>query len=135
MRPYTPRYPNAPQVDVIEASDEIVSGGRFVANAPAAQVVIPASASNATSLDCSKGTVFTFTPGENTTITPKNLAPGQRLSIHFTAATNVTVTFGSPFLSTGTLAMGATPGKVFVVVFECDPTGAALREVSRTAAM
>lgn len=136
-RPYTPRHPNAPQVDVIEASDEVVSGGRFVRNAPAASVVIPVSASNATSLDCSKGDVFTYVPTENTTITPKNIAPGQRISIQFTTSgtSSFTITFGTGFLTTGTLATGTTNAKVFVVCFEADPSGSSLRETSRTTAM
>ncbi len=134
---YTPRYPNSQQFTALEAETEVVANTRFVRNAAAANVVIPVSASNATSMDCSKGDVFTYVPTENTTITAKNIAPGQRVSIQFTTSgtSSFTITFGTGFLTTGTLATGTTSAKVFVVCFEADPSGTSLKETSRTTAM
>jgi hypothetical protein len=47
--------------------------------------------------------------------------------------TSYTLTFGTNFKSTGTLATGTTTAKVFVITFVYDGTN--LNEVSRTAAM
>lgn len=95
--------------------------------------VVPVSASNAVSLDCSKGDVFTYTVTENTTITPINVAPGQFLTLIFQATSSSrTITFGAPFKSTGTLATGTDATKTFTVSFVGD--GTSYHEVARTAA-
>lgn len=112
---------------------ELYITGRVV---KAAQT-LPVSASNATTMDCSKGDVWTYTPTESTTITPINLAPGQRVSlIILTSGTNsYTLTFGTPFKVTGTLASGASDGKYFVISFITNGAGTVLAEESRTTAM
>jgi hypothetical protein len=95
--------------------------------------VLPASASNATTLDCAKGDVWTYTVTEDTTITPINLAPGQRVTLIVQAtATSRTLTFGSPFKKTGTLVTG-TASALFVIEFVSDGTN--LCESNRTAAL
>ena len=55
------------------------------------------------------------------------------LIILTSGTTSYTMTFGTGFKSTGTLATGTTSGKVFVVKFISD--GTTLNEVSRTVAM
>lgn len=95
--------------------------------------VLPVSASNATTLDCSAGDVWTYTVTENTTITPINLAAGQMITLVIQAtATSRTLTFGTPCKTTGTLATG-TASALFTITFISDGTN--LSEVSRTAAL
>ena len=86
-------------------------------------------------LNCALGDVFTLTPGEAENISASNLTAGQRVSIIITTsgASSYTLTFGTNFKSTGTLATGTSTGKVFVVSFVSDGTN--LNEVSRTTAM
>lgn len=112
----------------------IIVGTRIVRTAVEA---IPVSASNATTLDCSTADIFTYTPTEATTITPINLAPGQKVTIIFltSGSSSYTVTFGTPFKATGTLASGTSDGKYFVVEFTTNPAGTLLIESSRTTAM
>lgn len=125
---------NKPKMQDLRVIDTFEVQKRIVKSATP---VIPVSASNATTLDCSKGDVWTYTPTEATTITPINLAPGQRITIHFltSGTTSYTVTFGAPFKVTGTLATGTTSGKYFAVSFTCNSAGTLLIEDSRTTAM
>lgn len=94
------------------------------------------SSSNAIAMDCSLSDDFTHTPTESTTITPSNIQANQLITFNFlTSGTNsYTITFGSPFHSTGTLASGASDGKTFIVVFKGNSGGTAAYEVSRTTA-
>lgn len=130
---YTPD-PSAAKLDTANVAKDVIVGQRLVKTA---SNTIPASASNATTLDCSKGDVWSYTPTEATTITPINLAPGQRITIHFltSGTSSYTVTFGSPFKTTGTLATGTSDAKYFAVSFTCNSAGTLLIEDSRTTAM
>ena len=118
----------------IKAAKEFIVGTRVVRTAVAA---IPVSATNATTMDCSLADIFTYTPTEATTITPTNLAPGQRITIVFltVGTSSFVVTFGAPFKTTGTLATGTTAARYFILEFVADPTGTILVESSRTAAI
>lgn len=95
------------------------------------------SSSNATTMDCSLGDDFTYTPTESSTITATNIQPNQLVTILFlTSGTNsYTMTFGTGMHSTGTLASGVTSARYFVVQFKGNAAGTALFEQSRTTAM
>lgn len=95
------------------------------------------SASNAIAMDCSQSDDFYHVPTENTTITPSNIQANQLVTIRFTTSgtNSYTMTFGSPFQSTGTLASGATSARTFMLVFKGNSDGTVLSEVSRTTAM
>lgn len=95
------------------------------------------STSNASTMDCSLGDDFTYTPTESATITATNMQPNQLVTILFlvSGTANYTVTFGTGMHSTGTLAMGATSARYFVVQFKANAAGTALFEQSRTTAM
>jgi hypothetical protein len=75
------------------------------------------------------------TPTGNATYTTTVPAAGQRrtLIILTSGASSFTITFGSGFKPTATLATGATTARVFVVSWASDGTN--LYEASRTAAM
>lgn len=80
--------------------------------------------------------VQTLTPTQNMSLTA--LAPlisDSILTIVITTSgtTSYTLTFGTNFKSTGTLATGGTSGKVFTISFVCD--GVNFNELSRTTAM
>ena len=80
--------------------------------------------------------LFTLTPTGDITLNANNAAgPGRRASIVLTTSgtTSRTITFGTNFKSTGTLATGTVSGKVFTVEFVSDGTN--FNEVSRTVAM
>lgn len=89
------------------------------------------------SLDCSKGGVFTLSQTDGTagTINASNVTDGEHivLVVTTTGTTGETLTFGTNFTTTGTLAVGVVSGKKFVVNFVAD--GGKLIEVSRTTAM
>lgn len=81
--------------------------------------------------------LFTLTPSADETInvTKTNLVAGRfyTIVITTTGTTSRTITFGTNFKKTGTLATGTSDAKVFVVNFIYDGTN--LCEVSRTTAM
>lgn len=87
-------------------------------------------------LDAALATNFTLTPGEDETINASNIKAGQDVFILVTTSgvTSRTITFGTGFTSTGTLATGTVDAKKFVIHFRAFADGA-LVEVSRTAAM
>jgi hypothetical protein len=87
------------------------------------------------SLDASLGDIFTLTPGEDETIAVTNQAAGQEivLVIHTSGTTSRTITFGSGFKPSGTLATGTVDSKYFVLKFFSDGTNA--YELTRTAAL
>lgn len=87
------------------------------------------------SLDPTLGGCFTLTPIQSCTINAASVnAKNQKLVLIITTSgtSTFTITFGTHFKSTGTLATGATSAKVFVVVFEGD--GVNYNEASRTTA-
>ena len=77
----------------------------------------------------------TLTPGQDETINMSNVTAGRLYSLAITTSgtTSWTLTFGTNFVSTGTLATGVTSGKRFTVLFV--GVGSALWEVARTTAM
>jgi hypothetical protein len=80
---------------------------------------------------------YSLTPAHTATInlTKTNCVIGRQYHFIITTSgtTSYTLTFGTNFKSTGTLATGTTTAKVFVITFVYDGTN--LNEVSRTAAM
>jgi hypothetical protein len=81
------------------------------------------------------GDFFTLTPGEDETLNVTGGSTGQILCLLVTTsgATSRTLTFGTNFVSQGTLATGTTTAKRFMVKFLFDGTN--FIEMSRTAAM
>lgn len=87
------------------------------------------------SLDPALGDVFTTAPTGDMTINAASGLLGSRVSVVVTTAntTSRTLTFGTDFKTTGTLATGTVASKVFTISFIGDGTN--LNEVSRTTAM
>jgi hypothetical protein len=87
------------------------------------------------SIDASLSDVYTLTPGEDETISITNGAAYQPITLIIltSGVTSRTLTFGTGFKSTGTLATGTSTGKYFVIEFICDGTNC--YEKSRTTAM
>jgi len=79
--------------------------------------------------------LFTCIPAGNITLNAMNAPVGQRIALVVTTAgtTSYTITFGTNFKTTGTLATGTVTAKVFVVNFVGDGTN--FNEISRTTAM
>lgn len=128
----------------------LVVGGLAVASAPGATptsvvsstgAVSPVytttalSATSPSTLTQTAGDIFTVTPNATLTINATDLVANKRCTIIFltSGTTSYTVTFGTNFKSTGTLATGTTSARYFVVQFVSDGTN--LYEVSRTTAM
>jgi len=86
-------------------------------------------------MNCNLANRFTLTPGEDEAITPSGGYAGQTVTLEVitSGATSFTLTFASPFKSTGTLATGVTTAKKFIVEFYNDGTD--LLETRRTAAL
>lgn len=87
-------------------------------------------------LDASQGSLFTLTPGQTCTINATNPVAGHEIALAITTSgtTSYTLTFGSGFKTTGTLATGAVSARTFVIRFVCFD-GATYVESGRTAAM
>lgn len=109
-----------------------IANGAVVGAAQATVVTLTAGATPA--IDATLGSLFTLTPGEDETITVTGGVSGEDLTLRVltSGATSRTLTFGTGFSTTGTLATGTTTAKVFVVRWVHD--GTQFREVSRTAA-
>ncbi len=86
-------------------------------------------------IDPTIANIFTLTPGEAETINALSVVKGQRLTLVITTSgtSSRTLTFGTNFKTTGTLATGTSDGKVFVIDFVSD--GVNYNEVARTTAM
>jgi hypothetical protein len=86
-------------------------------------------------LNASLSQVFSYTPTQSATINATNVSAGSVVYIVITTSgtSSYTITFGTNFKATGTLATGVADGKVFTVTFVSDGTN--LNEVSRTTAM
>lgn len=100
--------------------------------ADAIVVLTPASA---ISVDPTLGGLYTLVPAGSETLNMASVpAKHQRLVLVITTSgtSSFTITFGTGFKSTGTLATGTVSGKVFVVVFDCD--GVNFNEASRSTA-
>jgi hypothetical protein len=87
------------------------------------------------SLNPALGDVFTTAPSGDMTINASSALLGSRVSIVVTTpnTTSRTLTFGTNFKTTGTLATGTVASKVFTISFIGDGTN--LNETSRTTAM
>lgn len=81
------------------------------------------------------GDIFTLTPAGNDTLNMQAVRPGQEITFVITTngTTSYTLTFGTNFKSTGTLATGTVSGKVFTITFRSD--GVNYNEVARSTAM
>jgi hypothetical protein len=85
-------------------------------------------------LDATAGSHFTLDASSTGSINCASVGQGELfIIITANAAGTKTITFGTGFKSTGTLATGASAGKIFVVKFVSD--GTQYCEVSRTTAM
>lgn len=93
------------------------------------------AASGGAAIDPTLGTVFTVTPTASETLTASSapIAALVCLVVTTSGTSSFTLTFGTNFKSTGTLATGTTSGKVFTVTFMGDGTN--MNEVARTTAM
>lgn len=97
--------------------------------------LVYAGISGSTIIDPGKGDVHEITPTGNTTYTISSFRPGQNLIlvIRTVGASSWTITFGTGFRATGTLATGVTTAKTFVLEFICCQDQ--YIEMSRTVAM
>ncbi len=113
----------------------VVDANRNVIAKRISSAVSAITAGSTPTLNCALGDVFTLTPGEAENISASNLTAGQRINLVITTSgtSSYTLTFGTNFKSTGTLATGTVSAKVFVISFVSDGTN--LNEVSRTTAM
>lgn len=86
-------------------------------------------------LDASGASVFEIAPTADLTLSIANAIRGQRISIvvRQTTTTSRTITFGTGFKATGTLATVTTADRAFVMDFIKGSDG--VMEVSRTAAI
>lgn len=109
----------------------IANGAVVGASRETVAVLTPASTVN---IDASVANVFTLTPGQAETLNVTGGLSGERLTLVVTTSgtSSYTLTFGTGFSSTATLATGTSDAKVFTVSFLHD--GTAFREVARTAA-
>lgn len=104
--------------------------------AAAGQAATAVAAGSTPAIDSSLADIFTWTPTVDSTITITPQITGQRLSLIVTHDTTVnapTLTFGTGFKTTGTLATATVPSKVFALTFVSD--GTSYTELSRTTAM
>lgn len=85
-------------------------------------------------VDCSKGNIFTLTPAQNATLNATNVQNDEQyqLVVSTSGTTSYTLTFGTNFHASGTLATGTVDAKTFVVNFVS--IAGTLVETGRTAA-
>lgn len=102
---------------------------------PAAVLVYAALANGTAAMALGTNDAVKVTPTGNVTLTTTVPAAGKHVHVLILTAgsSSWTVTFGTGFKPTGTLATGVTAARVFVVAFISD--GSSLYEASRTAAM
>jgi len=100
-----------------------------------AQTVVPVTSASTIALDTTLGGIFTLTPAHTATINAASVIAGREIVLVITTSgtSSYTLTFGTNFKSTGTLATGTSTGKVFVIRFVSDGTN--WNETSRTTAM
>jgi hypothetical protein len=103
----------------------------FIGNATSV-VTLPASGGSA--INPLASSVFTITPTATQTLTASagNAGDEVTLFVYTSGVTSYTLTFGTGFKSTGTLATGTTTAKQFSIQFISDGTN--LCEVGRTTA-
>lgn len=96
-------------------------------------VALPATGGGA--MNASGSSVFSLTPTATETLTATVVPAGSEATIVVTTSgtTSYTITFGTGFKSTGTLATGTVSAKVFTIQFMSD--GVNMNETGRTVAM
>jgi hypothetical protein len=94
-----------------------------------------AHANGTTAMALGTNTVVKVTPTATATFTTTVAAAGSRASVIIVTSgtTSYTITFGTGFQTTGTLATGTTTARTFVIEFISD--GTTMIEASRTVAM
>lgn len=109
-----------------------LAGGAVDSNSLLVAATLTAGAT--VSVDPTAASVASLTPAQNETLNAVNVQDGQLyvLVVKASGTTSYTLTFGTNFKSTGTLATGTVDAKTFVVTFV--GVGTNLVEVSRTAA-
>ncbi len=101
-----------------------------------ADAIVALTPSATIALNPALGGEFTLVPGASCTINASSVnALAQEITVVITTSgtSSYTVTFGSNFKSTGTLATGSSSAKVFTLTFKSD--GTKYNEISRTTAM
>jgi len=100
-----------------------------------AQTVVPVTSASTIALDTTLGGIFTLTPAHTATINAASVIAGREIVLVITTSgtSSYTLTFGTNFKSTGTLATGTANAKIFVIRFVSDGTN--WIETSRTTAM
>ena len=100
------------------------------------EVVSALTPSATISLDASLGSYFILTPDQTCQINATGAKAGQSVSLAITTSgtSSFTLTFGTNFKTTGTLATGPLTAKVFVINFSCFD-GITYVETGRTTAM
>lgn len=131
---------NAIDLGGINLSVQSIQAGVSAPNGSASGPILSSAitaltATGTASLDPTKGTIFSVTPTGTLAINAASLQPGGEIVIVVTTsgASSYTITFGTNFKSTGTLATGTSSGKVFTICFACD--GVNWNETGRTTAM
>ena len=111
----------------------IIAGGAVVGEL--VQTVTALTAGSTVTVDCSKGNVFTLTPAQAEAVNATNVTNGEKVVINVltSGTSSYTLTFGTNFVTTGTLATGTTSAKNFIIEFVS--VGGNLIEVARTTAM
>lgn len=120
---------------VSKTSGKIVAGA-VIGDAGAADASITTlSRTGNQALDASGNSYWSIQPNGNLTLTITGGFTGQKITILVEQlhTTSRTVTFGSGFKPTGTLATGTTASRMFVMSFVHDGTN--FYETSRTAAI
>lgn len=109
-----------------------IAGGAVVGTLREAIAVLTPGATPA--IDASAASIYTLTPAEAETISVSGGTSGEtlRLIVTTSGSTSYTLTFGTGFKSTGTLATGTTTAKQFIVTWVHDGTN--FVETARTAA-
>jgi hypothetical protein len=94
-----------------------------------------AHANGTTAMALGTNTVVKVTPTATATFTTTVAPAGSRASVIIVTSgvTSYTITFGTGFQTTGTLATGTTTARTFVIEFISD--GTTMIEASRTVAM
>lgn len=115
--------------------DVTLLGSAVAAFKRIAQTVVPVTSASTIALDTTLGGIFTLTPAHTATINADSVVAGREIALVITTSgtNSFTLTFGTNFKSTGTLATGTSTGKVFVIRFVSDGTN--WNETSRTTAM
>lgn len=109
-----------------------LAGGAVVSNGSYTSQTL--TAASTVSVDPTLGAIVKLTPAQAETLNAVNVAEGQQVILVVTTSgtTSYTLTFGTNFKSTGTLATGTVDAKTFVVKFVA--VGSNLVEVARTTA-